>query len=82
MLPILQPDASIPAALTAASPALLVACIRETAAASLAELEADLTALASLDPSPRVRAHGAELQAAAAQLVAAAERLAAAMVTG
>jgi hypothetical protein len=81
LLPILRPDASIPEAITAASPALLVACIRETAAAALAELEDDLSTLAALDPSPRVRDLGAELQAAAAQLVTAAERLAAAMAT-
>ena len=82
LLPILRPDASIPEALTAASPALLVACIRETAAAALADLEGDLSTLVALDPSPRVRALGAELQAAAAQLVTAAEQLAAAMATG
>ncbi len=59
-----------------------MACIRETAAAAaLAELEGDLSTLAALDPSPRVRALGAELQAAAAQLVTTAERLAAAMAT-
>lgn len=77
LLPILQPDAAIPEALTAASPALLVACIRETAAAALAELEGDLSTLAALNPSPRVRALGA-----APQLVTAAERLAAAMGIG
>jgi hypothetical protein len=82
LLPIFRPDASIPEALTAACPALLVACIPETTAAALAELEGDLITLAALDPTPTVRALGADLQAAAAQLVAAAERLAAAMATG